>query len=56
MIELINKNELLSKRQLIINWALERERKGYGTTIGECIDKVFDEIKNMPIVDMADDK
>lgn len=50
MSDLINKKELLCKKPLIMNWLLEREKKGYGTTLGELVDKIFLDIENTPIV------
>ena len=54
MSNLIDKDELLCRKPLIMNWLLEREKKGYGTTLGELVDKIFLDIENAPIVEITE--
>lgn len=29
-------------KEQIFKWLIKREKEGYGTTLGECVDKVFE--------------
>ena len=40
-------DEVLGLKPQIYAWLIKREKGGYGTTLGECTDKIFEEIEKV---------